>query len=96
MSYHDSHMKPGAQSFGDRSKKNYYDELSFWVSRAKNLETLLIEATEHIVDFRDVMLAIRKSGAEGDNFDEEHLEGLEKFLRVAVQEIGEKKEEETD
>ena len=57
MSYHD--QPPPSLKFGDDSKKNYYDELNFWLSRSKNLETLLIEAIGHIEDFELMMRMVR-------------------------------------
>ena len=93
MSYHDSHMKPSAQTFGDRSKKNYYDELNFWIARAKNLETLLIEASKHLEDFEMLMRTLKASGIEGSDFDNEHLEELQKLLRLLNQETERKEEE---
>ena len=93
MSYHDSHMRPGSRTLGDQSKKNYYDELNFWVSRAKNLETLLIEASEHLKDFEMLMRGIKTAGIEAGEFDDEHLSALQKFLRIVEQEIKTKKEE---
>ncbi len=96
MSYHDNHIKPGARSFDDRSKLNYYDELSFWVSRARNLETLLIGAVDHIEDFTNLLQVLNKMGFGGEDFalrHDEHMKELEKFLKIATQEIGKKKEE---
>tara|TARA_R100000008_G_C3574059_1_gene164041 strand:+ start:810 stop:1118 length:309 start_codon:yes stop_codon:yes gene_type:complete len=98
MSYHDGYdprRHPDDQPLGDRSKKNYYDELSFWVSRAKNLETLLIDAVDHIEDFTDLLQVLNKVGFGGEDFalrHDEHTKELEKFLRIATQEIGKKKE----
>lgn len=88
MSYHD--QPPPSLKFGDDSKKNYYDELNFWLSRSKNLETLLIEAIGHIEDFELMMRMVRDAGLEGDNFDEEHLQALQKFLTIAGKTIGDK------
>tara|TARA_R110002020_G_scaffold37239_18_gene112615 strand:+ start:3415 stop:3705 length:291 start_codon:yes stop_codon:yes gene_type:complete len=93
MSYHDSHIKPRTQSFkNDNSKKNYYDELDFWITRAKNLKTLLIEASEHIEDFERLMKGINEMGIEGDLVDDEHLTNLQKFLRVLSEELGDSQE----
>ena len=94
MSYHD--QLPPTLTFGDSSKKNYYDELNFWLSRAKNLEILLTEAIGHVEDFESVMRVIKESNVEGADFDAEHLEGLQKFLRIAGQALNAKKAEKSD
>ena len=98
MSYHDGYdprRHPYTERpLGDRSKDNYYDELSFWVSRAKNLETLLIDAVDHIEDFTNLLNVLNKVDFGGEDFalqHDEHVKELEKFLKIATQEIGKKK-----
>jgi hypothetical protein len=89
MSYHDGY-NPARAKNKNNSKTNYYDELSFWVTKCKNLQKLLSEARDHIMDYEMLLSAIVR-GIEGEQFDEAHHEEVHKFIRILEQEMGERK-----
>jgi len=89
MSYHDGY-DPRRAGNKSSSKENYYDELNFWITKCKNLQALLSDARDHIFDYEMLLSEFVKS-LEGHEFDEEHHEDVQRFLRILEQEMGERK-----
>jgi|TARA_R110000824_G_scaffold5313_3_gene24655 hypothetical protein len=95
MSYHDGYYSPKLNRKKDNSRSNYYDELAFWISRAKNLEILLTEAREHVIDFEMLLRATKNMNLVPDHTGEIQLEEIQRFLRTLQEALADNKGEST-